>query len=76
MLTLATIGCFILFIEKTILVAGISGVNTVRTTGQLIPFVIGVASLVVAFRDLLMLSLCNVSDRQSIHGAYRRTKTC
>lgn len=54
--------CFILFIEKTILETGISGVDTITTTGQLIPFVIGVASLVVAARDLVMMTLKNVGS--------------
>jgi hypothetical protein len=45
-------------------VSGISGVHTIRTTGQLIPFVIGVASLIVAARDLVMLSLKKVSSRR------------
>jgi hypothetical protein len=62
---LVTMTCFILFIEKTILVSGISGVHTIRTTGQLIPFVIGVASLILAARDLVMLSLQKVSSRTS-----------
>jgi hypothetical protein len=62
LLNLATVACFVLFVEQTILKAGISGVNTIRTTGQLIPFVIGVVSVVVALRDLVMLSLWKVSD--------------
>ena len=61
-LTLTAMACFILFVERTILVAGISGVNTIRTTGQLIPFVIGVFSLAAALRDLILLFLWNVSD--------------
>jgi hypothetical protein len=71
---LVTMTCFILFIEQTILVSGISGVHTIRTTGQLIPFVIGVASLIVAARDLVMLSLKKVSSRTSpllLSGACR-----
>lgn len=60
-LTLTTMACFVLFIEKTILVAGLSGVHTIRTTGQLIPFIIGVFSLAVALRDLTMLLLWKVS---------------
>jgi hypothetical protein len=62
LLIVATIACFVLFVEKTIIEASISGVNTIRTTGQLIPFVIGVVSVVVALRDLVMLSLWKVSD--------------
>ena len=62
LLVLATIACFVLFVEQTILEAGITGVNTIRTTVQLIPFVIGVVSVVVALRDLVMLSLWKVSD--------------
>jgi hypothetical protein len=62
---LATMTCFILFIEKVILVSNISGVHTIRTTGQLIPFVIGVASLIVAARDIVMLSLKKVSSHTS-----------
>lgn len=60
-LTLATMACFVFFIEKTILVADVSGVHTTRTTGQLIPFIIGVFSLAVALRDTMMLLLCKVS---------------
>jgi hypothetical protein len=70
-LTLTAMACFILFVEETILVAGISGVNTIRTTGQLIPFVIGVFSLAVALRDLISLFLWNVSDHSD-----RRSETC
>jgi amino acid transporter len=62
-LTLTTMALFILFVEMTILEAGITGVNTIRTTGQLIPFVIGVFSLIVATRDLAMLMLWKVSGR-------------
>lgn len=43
------------------LVAGISGVNTLNATGQLIPFVTGVVSLVVALRDLVLGLLRKVS---------------
>jgi hypothetical protein len=63
MLTLITMACFIMCVEETILVAGISGVNTIGTTGQLIPFVIGVFSLAVALRDSMMQLLRQVSDR-------------
>lgn len=55
------LACFILFIEQTILVAGISGVHTIGTTGQLIPFIVGIASMAVAKRELLMLLLKKVS---------------
>lgn len=46
-----------MFIEQTILVAGVSGLHTPRTTGQLIPFIIGVFSLAVALRDTMMMML-------------------
>jgi hypothetical protein len=60
---LSAMACFILFIEKTILMAGISGVHTIRTTGQLIPFIIGIVSLTVTARELFMLWLRKVSVR-------------
>jgi hypothetical protein len=56
---------FALFIEQTILVAGVSGVHTPRTTSQLIPFIIGVFSLAVALRDTLMLLLRKVNEQNS-----------
>jgi hypothetical protein len=62
-LSLITMACFITCVEKTILIAGISGVNTIGTTGQLIPFVIGIFSLAAALRDSMMQLLWQVSDR-------------
>jgi hypothetical protein len=56
-----TITCLIVFIEKTIIVTGISGVHTIGTTGQLIPFIVGVQTSMVAARDLVMLNLKRVS---------------
>jgi hypothetical protein len=65
-LIVATMVFFIMFIERTILVAGISGVNTIKTTGQLIPFVTGVFSLIMALKELMMLLLWEVSGRNAL----------
>lgn len=65
LVTLAMMSCFIAFIEKTILVAGISGIHTIRTTGQLIPLTIGIASTLLAARETIMLLLKEVSIRVS-----------
>ena len=61
-LTLGSIALFIYFIEATILFSHISGVYTVNTTGQLIPFVVGIASSAAALRELLLLWLRRVSN--------------
>jgi hypothetical protein len=72
-LTLTTMASFALFIEQTILVAGVSGVHTPRTTGQLIPFIIGVFSLAVALRDtMMMLLLWKVSVSKTFVSACRK----
>jgi hypothetical protein len=52
---LTTVGCFIAFIELSITVGNISGVHTIASTGQLIPFVIGIASFASALRELGMI---------------------
>jgi hypothetical protein len=59
--------CLVLFIEKTIAIADISGVGKgkVSTTGQLIPLIIGIASTIAAFRDLGMFFLREVSIRHT-----------
>jgi hypothetical protein len=61
-LTLATIGCFIAFTELTIKDNRISGVYTIKTTGQLIPFIIGLTSFIGALRDLLLRYLQRASS--------------
>jgi len=52
-------------------VAGITGVHTIRTTGQLIPPVTGVFSLLVALRELMMSVLRDVSGRGHIWSMNR-----
>jgi hypothetical protein len=59
---LVTITVFILFIERTIVVAGVNGVHTVSTTGQLIPLIIGIVSIVTATRDPILFWLRKVSE--------------
>ena len=46
--------CFITFIELTLTANSIFGVYTLRTTGQLIPFIIGITSLAAAMRELAL----------------------
>lgn len=65
---LAAMAVFILFIENTIIVAHVSGVHTIGTTGQLIPFIIGVASALLTARDLVMLRVSKVC---SFPGCFR-----
>jgi hypothetical protein len=60
-LTLATMACFVLFIEQTILVAGVS-------------FIISVFSLAVALRDTtMMLLLWKVRVSKDIRFAMQET---
>lgn len=47
--------CFISFIEKTIAVSEITGVYDIRSTGQLIPFIIGVVSSVRTVLEAITL---------------------
>ncbi|KAK7724881.1 hypothetical protein SLS57_004152 [Botryosphaeria dothidea] len=54
---LATMICFIVFIEKTIIVAEVSGVYSLRSTGQLIPFIIGLASFAASIREITLLHM-------------------
>lgn len=56
---LITMSCFIAFIEKTVIVANITGVYTIKSTGQLIPFIIGVVSSVRTFIEVIVLSWFN-----------------
>lgn len=62
MILLVTIASFITCIELTILKNGISDVYTINTTGQLIPFIIGVVSSIATCRDVLFSHLRRVSD--------------
>lgn len=48
----AIIVCLIVFIEKTIVVNNIQGAYTIKSTGQLIPFIIGVASMLGTIKDI------------------------
>lgn len=59
---LATMICFIVFIEKTIIVAEVSGVYSLRSTGQLIPFIIGLASFAASIREITLLHMRKVSN--------------
>ena len=60
LLNLTTMACFIAFIELTINGSNISAVHTIDTTGQLIPFVIGIISFANSIRELEMLFLRKV----------------
>lgn len=46
--------CFIVFVELTLTANNISGVYTLNTTGQLIPFIIGITSMVAAMREIAL----------------------
>lgn len=46
--------CLTTFIERSIIASNISGVDTLRSTGQLIPFVIGICSKLLALREGFM----------------------
>lgn len=46
--------CFIVFVELTLTANNISGVYTINTTGQLIPFIIGITSMVAAMREIAL----------------------
>jgi hypothetical protein len=50
----ATILCLIVFIEETIRLNGIQGAYIIKSTGQLIPFIIGVASLLATVKDIAL----------------------
>lgn len=53
--------CLIVFIEKTIEQNHIRGAYTIRSTGQLIPFIIGVVSMLAIVKDILLEWLHDVS---------------
>lgn len=46
--------CFVVFVELTLTANSISGVYSLRTTGQLIPFIIGITSLAAAMREIAL----------------------
>jgi hypothetical protein len=52
---------FILCVELTIKWNNISGVDTIRTTGQLIPFIIGIVTSLRAAHQIILLSIKKVS---------------
>lgn len=53
---------FILSVELTIRWNKISGIQTIQTTGQLIPFVVGVASFVRAKHKLVIFAIKKVGS--------------
>lgn len=61
----STIALLVISIEMTIAVNDISGAYTIGATGQLIPFVIGVASLPDLLRQLAFARARAVSFLQS-----------
>lgn len=54
---------FILSIELTILWNGISGVHSIRNTGQLIPFIIGVVSTVNAVQQIILKAIQKAREK-------------
>jgi hypothetical protein len=56
-----SIAWFIVSIETTIHWNNIQGVNTIDSTGQLIPFVIGCVSASQALKKIILLALGKVS---------------
>jgi hypothetical protein len=59
---------FILSIELTILWNGISGVHSIRNTGQLIPFIIGVVSTVNAVQQIILKAIQKAREKtQFVH---------
>lgn len=57
----ATIVCFIVFIEKTIQLNHIHGAYAIKSTGQLIPFVIGTVSMISTAKDIVVKRMKDVS---------------
>jgi hypothetical protein len=51
---LATMGCFIAFIEQTIQINDIRGAFVLKSTSQLIPFIIGLISMLNTIRQLFL----------------------
>lgn len=68
-----TIICLIVFIEKTIAVNRIQGAYVIRSTGQLIPFVIGVASMLATVKDISLDWLRDVSTATNTSSLHEPT---
>lgn len=65
-MVLLSIVWFIMSIELTIRWNGVQGVDTIQTTGQLIPFIIGCVSISQVMKKVFFMGLRGVSARSSL----------
>jgi hypothetical protein len=64
---------FVLSIELTLYWNDVQGVNTIQSTGQLIPFIIGVVSSAQALKKVTITTIKKVSFRLPIIPGHRLT---
>lgn len=61
--------CFVVFVELTLTANNISGVYTLNSTGQLIPFIIGISSTVAAMREIALRYIRKVQPVVTLFSA-------